>query len=91
MPSGRSRTERGRFLFTVSERGAASNNFFISAEPIGGYTTSLIGDSAFLTLDVHASDREEAESIAKFLNQKIDSVSFTVFDDHPMYAIKPTE
>jgi hypothetical protein len=51
----------------------------------------LVGDSAFLTFDIHPRDREEAESIAKFLNEKIVSVSFTVFDDHPMYAIKPSE
>ncbi len=91
MPSGRSRTERGRFVFTVSEHGAPGSNLFISAEPVGGHTTSLVGDSAFLTFDIHPRDREEAESIAKFLNEKIVSVSFTVFDDHPMYAIKPSE
>jgi hypothetical protein len=82
--SSKSRTERGEFLFAVKEFGPPTMGLFIMAEPRGA-TTTLVGDSAFFAFDIKTKNPAEAEHIADFLNKNIESVSFTIFDEHPMY------
>ena len=86
--SSKARTERGDFLFAVKEFGPPSMGLFITAEP-RGITTTLVGDSAFFAFDIKTKNIDEAERIADFLNKNVESVSFTIFDDHPMYDAKP--
>jgi hypothetical protein len=89
--SSKARTERGDFLFKVSEYGRPSNALFISTES-RRITTTLVGESAFLGFDLKTKDIHEAERIAAFLNANIETVSYTIFDDHPMYNAKvPSE
>jgi hypothetical protein len=82
--SSTARTERGEFLFTVKESGVG---LFIAAEP-RRTTTTLVGDSAFFSFDLKTKNPAEAQHIADFLNKNIASVSFTIFDKHPMYHAK---
>jgi hypothetical protein len=88
MPSSKARTERGDFLFAVKEFGPPSMGLFITGEPRGN-TTTLVGESAFFAFDLKTKNINEAEIVADFLNQHIESVSFTIFDDHPMYNAQP--
>jgi hypothetical protein len=84
MPGSTARTERGKFLFKVSEWGPPDYAPFISTEPYT-ITTTLVGESAFLGFDLNTKDAAEAQAIADFLNENIKCVTFTILDDHPMY------
>jgi hypothetical protein len=84
----KARTEHGDFLFAVKEFGGPTYEPWIVAEP-RRTTTTLIGRGAFLGFTLHTKNRAEAEDIAKFLNDNIDQISFTIFDDHPMFSASP--
>jgi hypothetical protein len=87
MKGSKARTERGDFLFKVAEYGGPDYKPFISTEPRRTRTT-LVGDSAFLSFDIKAKDVKEAQKIADFLNMHVESVAFTIFEEHPMFGAK---
>jgi hypothetical protein len=66
-----------------------SLGLFIAAEPRGD-TTTLVGNSAILTFEIKTKNGAEAQHIADFLNKNIESISFTIFEDHPMFDYNPS-
>ena len=84
------RTEHGSFLFAVKEHGGPTHEPWIVAEP-RKITTTLVGREAFLGFTLHTADLAEARRIATFLNDNIDEITFTIFDDHPMFRASPAE
>lgn len=89
-PRSQARTERGDFLFAVKEYGDGTP--FIAAEP-RRLTTTLVGGSAFLAFNLNLGvTMAQAQGVADYLNKNIDTVSFTIFGDHPMFkAVPPKE
>jgi hypothetical protein len=74
--SARAETERAEFVFTVKESGDGTP--WIMCEPYDGGLKSL-GDG-FLGLRLReGADIKQAEEIARYLNDRIDAISFTKF------------
>jgi hypothetical protein len=84
----KARTERGDFLFAVKEFGGPNYEPWIMAEP-RHITTTLVGQGAFVGFTLHTKNLAEAEKIARFLNDNIDEITFTIFDGHPMFSVSP--
>lgn len=78
------RTERGQYVFKVKE---GSDGCWICAEPLREDMPVL--KSALLGLDLfRQTDVQQATKIADFLNQHIDGIHLTFFDDHPLFSYK---
>jgi hypothetical protein len=56
-----------------------SLGLFIAAEPRGD-----------TTFEIKTKNGAEAQHIADFLNKNIESISFTIFEDHPMFDYNPS-
>jgi hypothetical protein len=61
-----------------------ANNVWIDAEP-QSQTDTMLGRSAGMGFMLYTDDYEEAERIAKFLNDNVRQVMFFFFKDHPMF------
>lgn len=81
------RTEFGVFKFTVKE-GTNPYRLFIAAEPVT--ETSLLGQDAFLFLNLKTIDLNEAHRFATYLSQQVESVGFTILESHPMFGSRQT-
>jgi hypothetical protein len=79
------RTERGGFRFRVKE--LADGTPWIMAEPLRNEVLFL--KNAFVGFDLTpGTTLSQAERIAEFMNEHIDTMSMTVFDQHPMFKVK---
>ena len=86
MKKTEARTERGDFLFRVSEFGDGTP--WISTEPRDGGMPFL--DHALLGFDLpKGTSLQKAEQIAEFMNKNLGNVSVTIFGEHLMFPMKP--
>jgi hypothetical protein len=76
--SVQAKTEYARFVFAVKEFGDEDHTPWIMCEPYDGGLKTL-GDG-FLGFRLReGTDIKQAEEIAKYLNDRIDAISFTKF------------
>ncbi len=76
------RTERGEFLFVVKEY--ADGTPWITAEPRRKEMPILEG--AFIGFGLpNGTSYQQAERIARFMNENLTTFSMTLFDTHPMF------
>ena len=82
------RTDRAQYVFKVSE--AADGTPWISTEPLRAEDIPLL-EHAFIGFDLpRGTTLEEAQQIARYLNDNLESISVTLFDRHPMFSVKPS-
>jgi hypothetical protein len=75
MRGSEARTERGKFLFTVSE--FADHTFFIYTEP-DRQTMPALKD-AFIGFDLpEGTTLEHAQNVADFMNENLAGISMTI-------------
>ncbi len=83
MPT-QARTERGDFVFKVSEFGDGTP--WIITEP--RRRTMPVLDDAFIGFDLPpGTTHQRAREIADFMNKNLVGISMTIFDTHPMFKL----
>ena len=80
------KTEHADFKFRVSEfeRGA-----YVSTEPIHNNEMKVLSNQALLFFELYDDSIENAERVAKFMNEHIANLGVTVFNGHPMFSSIP--
>lgn len=74
----RSETDRARYVFKVSQY--ADGTPWIATEPVDGDLAVLTPVKGFLGFDLRTGTTfEQAEEIAKFMNEHIEAISCTTF------------